>query len=72
MTLEDTKISDHGVNSENVNMVENLCSADPMLCDSPTATNDGVYNIYSLNNIPDAENNLSFMSDGDEESSDLF
>ncbi|CDY63726.1 BnaC02g48860D [Brassica napus] len=55
-----------------VNMVENLCSADPMLCDSPTATNDGVYNIYSLNNIPDAENNLSFMSDGDKESSDLF
>ncbi|WZZ37333.1 hypothetical protein YC2023_020734 [Brassica napus] len=34
MTLEDTKISDHGVNSENVNMVENLCSADPMNCDS--------------------------------------
>ncbi|KAJ4887672.1 dentin sialophosphoprotein-related [Raphanus sativus] len=67
---EDTKISDHGINGVNVNMVENFCSADPMLCDSPTATNDGVY--YSLNNTADAESNLSFMNNGDKESNDLF
>ncbi|KAF3541519.1 hypothetical protein F2Q69_00025423 [Brassica cretica] len=74
-TLKDTKISDQGISGGNVNIVENLCSADPMLCGSPTATNDGLLpnsNIYTLNNIPDAENNLGFMNNGDEESSDLF
>ncbi|KAL1204074.1 Protein LNK1 [Cardamine amara subsp. amara] len=70
MRLEDTKISDNGFNGGHVD-VENLCTPDPMLCDSSAATHDGVYN-YSLNNIPDAENNLSFFDNGDKESNDLF
>ncbi|KAL0721384.1 hypothetical protein Bca4012_035983 [Brassica carinata] len=72
MALEDAKISDHGFNGGQVNVAENFCSADPMLCDSSTATHDGVYNNYSVNNIPDAENNLSFLNSGDKESNDLF
>ncbi|KAJ0238276.1 hypothetical protein HA466_0243660 [Hirschfeldia incana] len=75
MTLEDTEISDHGINGGNVlNTVENFCSvADPMLCDSSTSTNDGVYNIYSHNNVAeDSENNLSFLNNGDKENNDLF
>ncbi|CAH8357497.1 unnamed protein product [Eruca vesicaria subsp. sativa] len=69
MTLEDAKTSD-GFN--HVNVAENLYSADPMLCDSSTSTNTGVYNNYSVNNIPDAENNLSFLNSEDKESNDLF
>lgn len=72
MPLEDAKISDHGFNGGHVNEAENFCSADPMLCDSSTATHDGVYNNYSVGNIPDAENNLSFLNSGDKESNDLF
>ncbi|CAF2087870.1 BnaA06g23320D [Brassica napus] len=72
MQLEDAKISDHGFNGGHVNEAENFCSADPMLCDSSTATHDGVYNNYSVDNIPDAENNLSFLNSGDKESNDLF
>lgn len=71
MTLEDTNISDNGFNGGHGDVVENFCTPDPMLCDSSTATNDGVYN-YSLNNIPDAENHLSFFDNGDKESNDLF
>lgn len=71
MTLENTKISDNGFNGDHVDVVENFCTADPMLCDSSAATHDGVYN-YSLNNIPDAENNLNFLDNGDKESNDLF
>ncbi|KAG2301076.1 hypothetical protein Bca4012_059196 [Brassica carinata] len=71
---EDTKMSDHGINGGNVKnmVVESFSSADPILCDSSTATNDGLYNIYTLNNIPDAENNLSFMNNRDKGSNDLF
>ncbi|XP_013628328.1 PREDICTED: uncharacterized protein LOC106334576 isoform X1 [Brassica oleracea var. oleracea] len=72
MTLEDAKISDHGYNGGHANEAENFCSADPMLCDGSTATHDGVYNNYSVDNIPDAENNLSFLNSGDKESNDLF
>ncbi|KAJ0242151.1 Protein LNK1 [Hirschfeldia incana] len=72
MTPEDAKISDHGFNGGNVNVAENFCSEDPMLCDSSTATQDGVYNNYSVNNMTDAENNLSFLNSGDKESNDLF
>ncbi|XP_024006900.1 protein LNK1 isoform X2 [Eutrema salsugineum] len=71
MTLEDTNISDHGYNGGHVEVVENFCSAEPMLCDSSAATHDGAYN-YPLNNIPDAQNNLSFLNNGDKESNDLF
>ncbi|CAH2043564.1 unnamed protein product [Thlaspi arvense] len=71
MILEDTKISDHGFNGGHVDAGESFCSADPMLCDSSAAANDGEYN-YSLDNIPNAENNLSFMNNGDKESNDLF
>ncbi|KAF8118466.1 hypothetical protein N665_0005s0223 [Sinapis alba] len=72
MTLEDAKMSDLGFNGGHVNVAENFCSADPMLCDSSTATHDGAYNNYSVNNIPDSENNLSFLNSGDKESNDLF
>ncbi|KAG7539141.1 hypothetical protein ISN44_As13g028150 [Arabidopsis suecica] len=71
MTLEDTNISDHGFNGGHVDVVENLSTVDPMLCDSAAATHDGVYN-YSLDSIPDAENNLGFFDNGDKESNDLF
>uniref|UniRef100_A0A1J3GWZ6 Protein LNK1 n=1 Tax=Noccaea caerulescens TaxID=107243 RepID=A0A1J3GWZ6_NOCCA len=70
-TLEDTKISNHGLNSGQVDVAGNFCTEDPMLCDSSAATHDGVYR-YSLNNIPNAENNLSFLDNGDKESNDLF
>lgn len=72
MTLEDANISDHGFNGGNVNVAGNFGSADPMLCDSSTAKHDGVYNNYSVKNIPDAEDNLSFLNSGDKESNDLF
>lgn len=70
-TLEGTKISDHGFNSGQVDVAGNFCTEDPMLCDSSAATQDGVYS-YSLNNIPNAENNLGFLDNGDKESNDLF
>ncbi|CAA7034856.1 unnamed protein product [Microthlaspi erraticum] len=70
-TLEDTKIANHGFNSGQVGVAENFCTEDPMLCDSSAATHDGVYN-YSVNNNPNAENNLSFLNNGDKESNDLF
>ncbi|VVB17967.1 unnamed protein product [Arabis nemorensis] len=71
MALEDPKISDHGFNGNHVDVVENFCTADPMLRDSSAPTHDGVYS-YSLNNIPGAENNLNFLDNGDKESNDLF
>lgn len=70
-TLEDTKISNHGLNSGQVDVAGNFCTEDPMLCDSSAATHDGVYS-YSLNNIPNAENNLSFLDNEDKENNDLF
>lgn len=69
--LEDANNSGHGFNGGHADVVENFSTADPMLCDNSAATHDGVYN-YSLNNIPDAENNLNFFDNGDKESNDLF
>ncbi|XP_023639961.1 protein LNK1 isoform X2 [Capsella rubella] len=71
ITLEDANISDHGFTGGNANVAKKFSTADPMLCDNSAATHDGVYN-YSLNNIPDAENNLNFFDNGDKGSNDLF
>ncbi|XP_019094084.1 PREDICTED: protein LNK1-like isoform X1 [Camelina sativa] len=71
MTLENANISDHGFTGGSADVVENFSTADPMLCDNSATTHDVAYN-YSLNNIPNAENNLNFFDNGDKESNDLF
>ncbi|CAN8264428.1 unnamed protein product [Cochlearia groenlandica] len=69
MKIEDTNSLDHGSNGGHIDVAENLCAADLMLCDS--SKHDGVYN-YSLNNISNAENTLSFLETGNKESTGLF